>query len=205
MNARLVYVIDDEPELRRALARLLMAEGLRVEAIPSALEFLSAMDTRESGCVLLDVAMPGLDGLGLQQRLVAQSERFPIVFLTGHGDIPMSVRAVKAGAVDFLTKPVRREDLLRAVTAAFDRIAEWELALAARAELLGRLGRLTPREREVIEHVIAGRLNKLIAARLGTAEHTVKIHRARAMQKLGARSIPELVRIADQVGLRPSA
>jgi FixJ family two-component response regulator len=200
MNARLVYVIDDEPELRRALARLLMAEGLRVEAIPSALEFLSAMDTRESGCVLLDVAMPGLDGLGLQQRLVAQSERFPIVFLTGHGDIPMSVRAVKAGAVDFLTKPVRREDLLRAVTAAFDRIAEWELA-----ELLGRLGRLTPREREVIEHVIAGRLNKLIAARLGTAEHTVKIHRARAMQKLGARSIPELVRIADQVGLRPSA
>ncbi len=205
MKARLVHVVDDEPELRRALTRLLNAEGYRVQAFASALEFMADLEAREPGCVLLDVAMPGLDGLELQQRIAACAARLPVVFLTGHGDIPMSVRAIKAGAIDFLTKPVRRDELLRAVTSAHAAVDAWIREESTRADLTGRLSRLTRREREVIEHVIAGRLNKLIAERLGTAEHTVKIHRARGMEKLGARSVAELVRLADRLGLQPAS
>lgn len=198
---RRVFVVDDEPELRKALARLLQAEGLEVQSFGSAADFLSLMKEDDTGCVVLDVAMPGLDGLELQQRLAQSGSRLPIVFLSGHGDIPMSVRAIKEGAIDFLTKPVKREELLRAVYAALNRGEAQHIERAANAELFGRLAQLTPREREVLAHVIAGKLNKVIAACLGTSEQTIKVHRGRVMDKLGVDSVAELVRVAQQLGV----
>ncbi len=198
-----VFVVDDEPELTRALARLLQAEGFAVRAFHSAGEFLAHADAADVGCVVLDVAMPDLDGLALQERLV-HLPGLAVVFLTGHGDIPMSVRAVKAGAVDFLTKPVKRDDLLRAVRAGLGIARARATAMHAHDEARARLTRLTPREREVFVHVIAGRLNKVIADRLGTAEHTVKVHRGRVMAKLGADSVADLVRLAQQLGIPPA-
>jgi FixJ family two-component response regulator len=153
---------------------------------------------------LLDLAMPGVDGLELQQRLSASGAQLGIVFLTGHGDIPTSVRAIKAGAIDFLTKPVRRADLLRAVNAALDHARSQQAAEAGRAELRGRFEQLTPREREVLTHVIAGKLNKVIAADLGTSEQTIKVHRARVMEKLDVGSVADLVRVAQQLGVAPA-
>lgn len=199
-----VFVVDDEEGMRRALTRLLQAEGLAVRSFATADELLAALEGEGPGCVLLDVAMPGLDGLQLQQRLAERGARLPIVFLTGHGDIPMSVQAIKAGAVDFLTKPVRRDDLLRAVRAALDQAAAQQAATQADAELRSRLAQLTPREREVLEHVIAGKLNKVIAADLGTSEQTIKVHRGRVMEKMGVASVAELVRAAQRLGIRPA-
>ena len=205
MNAAgTVFLVDDEPELRQALARLLKAEGLDVEGFGSALEFLSRVTEQTAGCLLLDLAMPGLDGLELQERVAATGAKLGIVFLTGHGDIPTSVRAVKAGALDFLTKPVRRDDLLRAVRAALAHANEQAAAAAAMADLRGRHAQLTPREREVFAHVIAGKLNKVIAADLGTTEQTIKVHRARVMEKLAVDSVAGLVRAAQQLGVRPA-
>ena len=205
MTARLkVFVVDDEAELRKALVRLLQGEGLEVESFGSAAEFLDRITDDATGCVVLDVAMPGLDGLELQRRLSPGGARLPIVFLSGHGDIPMSVQAMKAGAVDFLTKPVKRDDLLRAVQAAFDRANAHRAVADAAAELSARLARLTAREREVFEHVIAGKLNKVIAAQLGITEQTVKIHRGRVMEKLEAGSVAELVRLAQQLDILPA-
>jgi len=199
-----VFLVDDEPELRQALARLLKAEGLDVEGFGSALEFLSRVTEQTAGCLLLDLAMPGLDGLELQERVAATGAKLGIVFLTGHGDIPTSVRAVKAGALDFLTKPVRRDDLLRAVRAALAHANEQAAAAAAMADLRGRHAQLTPREREVFAHVIAGKLNKVIAADLGTTEQTIKVHRARVMEKLAVDSVAGLVRAAQQLGVPPA-
>jgi FixJ family two-component response regulator len=199
-----VFLVDDEPELRQALARLLKAEGLDVEGFGSALEFLSRVTEQTTGCLLLDLAMPGLDGLELQERVAATGAKLGIVFLTGHGDIPTSVRAVKAGALDFLTKPVRRDDLLRAVRAALAHASEQAVADAAMADLRGRHAQLTPREREVFAHVIAGKLNKVIAADLGTTEQTIKVHRARVMEKLAVDSVAGLVRAAQQLGVPPA-
>jgi FixJ family two-component response regulator len=199
-----VFLVDDEAELRQALTRLLKAEGLDVEGFGSALEFLARITEETTGCLVLDLAMPGLDGLEVQQRVAATGAKLGIVFLTGHGDIPTSVRAVRAGALDFLTKPVRRNDLLRAVHAALAHANEQHAAAAVNTNLRARYARLTPREREVFTHVIAGKLNKVVAAHLGTTEQTIKVHRARVMEKLAVDSVADLVRVAQQLGVKPA-
>ena len=196
-----VFVVDDEPDLRRALERLLRAEGLAVECFGSAAEFLARLPCDESACLLLDVAMPGLDGLTLQQRLNDLDTPLPVVFLTGQGDIPMSVQAMKAGATDFLTKPAGRDALLRAIRAALERAGRERDEQTAQAQARARVARLTPREREVLSHVVTGKLNKHIAADLGTTEQTIKVHRGRVMGKLGVRSVLDLARIARLAGL----
>lgn len=195
-----VYLVDDEPDLLKALTRLLGAEGFAVRAFGSAEEFLASPRHEPVACLVLDVAMPRLDGLQLQDRLIEEGSLLPVIFLTGHGDIPMSVRAMKSGAVDFLTKPVQDADFLRAVRAALElagaRAAESEQV----SEIQSRVNRLTPREREVMDLVVAGLLSKQIAARLGTAEQTIKVHRMRVMEKMEVQSVAELVR---RVGLIP--
>jgi FixJ family two-component response regulator len=197
----IVYLLDDEPEMLKALTRLLRARGLQVRGFTSAREFLGqALDARPA-CLVLDVDMPELDGLAVQERLRQRGSELPIVFLTGHGDIPMSVRAIKAGAEDFLTKPVNAADLLRAVRAALQRAAEQQAEQEELAALEQRLNDLTPREREVLGHVIAGKLNKQIAADLGTGEQNIKVHRGRLMRKMGMTSVAELVRAAERLGL----
>jgi FixJ family two-component response regulator len=193
----LVYVLDDEPGMVRALTRLLRTVGFEVEGFTLPAGFLKAYRPGLKSCLVLDVAMPELDGLDLQKQLTHHGILLPIVFLTGHGDIPTSVRAMKAGAVDFLTKPVNDDDLLRAVRAALARAAEQRETSA----LSMRLGLLTPREREVMEHVVTGKLNKQIAADLGTGEQNIKIHRARVMQKMEAGSLADLVRIAEKLDI----
>jgi FixJ family two-component response regulator len=206
MNAALstVYLVDDEADLRRALTRLLQADGLRVESFGSAEEFLAQVPAGAAGCLVLDISMPGLDGLQLQERLRDRAATLPVVFLTGQGDIPTTVRAIKAGAVDFLTKPVKAADLLRAVRAGLADAAQAYAQAAALEELQQLATRLTVREREVLSHVIAGRLNKVIADRLGTSEQTVKVHRGRLMEKLEVDSVAELVRLAQQLGIAPA-
>jgi FixJ family two-component response regulator len=193
----MVYLLDDEPGMVKAVTRLLRTQGFQVQGFTSAASFLETYCPGSDSCLILDVAMPELDGLCLQRRLTHKGILLPIVFLTGHGDIPMSVRAMKAGAVDFLTKPVKDVDLLRAVRAALARAAEQRET----ATISARLPRLTPREREVMEHVIAGKLNKQIAFDLGTGEQNIKIHRGRMMQKMGLVSVADLVRIAEKLGI----
>jgi FixJ family two-component response regulator len=198
-SAAMVYVVDDEECVRRALARLIQAAGYRVRTYECAQAFL---DDRQAGhepaCVVLDVQMPDLSGLDLQRELDAA---LPVVFVTGHGDIAMTVDAIKAGATDFLTKPVCEADLLRAITQALARSAELVEQQRELDELCGRLERLTPREREVMELVVMGRLNKQVASELGTVEKTVKAHRARVMQKMEVTSLAELVRVADKAAI----
>jgi FixJ family two-component response regulator len=195
-----VHLVDDDEALRTALTRLLRAAGHEVRVYPSAAEFLMARDGPLRGCLLLDVRMPGgPTGLELHQALVRQGETLPVIFLTGHGDIPMSVSAVKNGAFDFLTKPVRREELLKVVTAALAaEHAGWQAAEQYR-DLLRREASLTPAEKRVFRHVVAGDPNKMIAAELGCAERTVKAHRAQVMKKMGAASLPELVAMAAKI------
>lgn len=193
----LVYILDDEPGMVRALSRLLRTEGFKVQGFTSPGAFLEAFQPGQEGCLVLDVAMPELDGLHLQNRLTHEGILLPVVFLTGHGDIPMSVRAMKAGAVDFLTKPVNDADLLRAVRIGLARAA----GLRSMSEAAVRLASLTPREREVLEHVVAGQLNKQIAADLGTGEQNIKIHRARVMQKMQVASLADLVRVTEHLGI----
>jgi FixJ family two-component response regulator len=196
-----VFLVDDEPGMLKALTRLLQSEGFTVRAFGSAKAFLESYRPEALGCLVLDVAMPEVNGLELQQRLTQGGVLLPIVFLTGHGDIPMSVQAVRAGALDFLTKPVKDADLLRAVRAALQRAAEQRELILDMVLLHQRYSALTAREREVMGHVIAGELNKQVAADLGIAEHTVKVHRARAMEKMGVESLPDLVRAAERLGL----
>ena len=194
-----IHVVDDDDSFRRALCRLLQAAGFAVQGYASAGEFLVARSGEGPGCVLLDVQMPGLDGLDLQTALAKQAATLPVVFVTGHGDIPMSVRAMKTGAVDFLTKPVKREALLRAVEAALAQDAVQRSAHEKSRHYRACFDGLTPREREVFEQVTAGKLNKQIAAELGTAERTVKAHRANIMEKMQVQSLAELVHIAAQL------
>ena len=203
-SAGKVFLVYDEPDLLRALERLLKLEGFDVESFGSAADFLARLSETDVGCVLLDVAMPGVDGLQLQQRLAGRVASLSVVFLTGHGDIPMSVGAIKAGAVDFLTKPVRQVDLVRAVRSAVDRANAQQASAQATAACRARLAQLTAREREVLEHVISGRLNKITADRLGTTEHTIKVHRGRVMEKLGVDSVADLVRLAQLLDITPA-
>jgi RNA polymerase sigma factor (sigma-70 family) len=191
-----IHIVDDDDSFRRALSRLLQASGFAVQAYASAGEFLLARSGEKPGCVLLDVQMPGLDGLDLHAALAQQEAPLPVVFITGHGDIPMSVRAMKTGAVDFLTKPVKREALLRAVEAALARDAEQRTAHEKSRRCRQCFESLTPREREVFHQVTAGKLNKQIAADIGAAERTVKAHRANIMEKMQVQSLAELVHIA---------
>ena len=194
----ILYVIDDDAAVCAALGRLLDAEGYRVAAFQSAETFLAQHDAHAHGCIVLDVAMPGLDGLALQQLLAESGSHMPVIFLTGRADVPITVRAMKCGAFDFLTKPVDDSELFPAVARALERDLALRRADAARAATESRLSTLTAREREVLTHVMAGRLNKQIAADLGTAEKTVKVHRARGMEKMHVRSVAELVRLVER-------
>ena len=196
-----VFVVDDDAAVLKSLSRLLRSARLAVATFSSPREFLDRHDPNAPGCLVLDVAMPGLNGLELQQSLIARGNELAIIFLTGHGDIPMTVKAIKHGAVDFLTKPVDHDDLLKAVLAAIEKDRLQRQARAEVAEIRQRLAALTPREREVLEHVIAGRLNKQIAADLGTVEKTIKVHRARVMEKMKVHSVAELVRLAGRAGV----
>jgi FixJ family two-component response regulator len=195
----LIHVVDDDPSLRTAVMRLLRTAGYEVHAHASAGEFLLAQTTQRPGCVVLDVRMPGPSGLDVQDAFARTDDALPIIFLTGQGDIPMSVRAMKSGAVDFLTKPVRRQALLSAVQTALARDAEQRQARGRLSDLRGRYEHLTPRERAVLALVVAGKLNKQIAAELGTSERTIKAHRAQVMEKMQVDSLAELVRVAGQL------
>jgi FixJ family two-component response regulator len=194
-DAPVVHLVDDDPSVRRALARLLAAAGHRYETHDSAEAFLARRPEAAPGCAVIDLQLPGASGLELQARLAELDATLPLIFLTGRGDIPASVRAMKGGAVDFLTKPVDAAALMAAVAAALERGEALRAARAAEASVGARLARLTPREREVLDMVAEGRLNKQIAADLGVAEKTVKVHRARVMRKLGVRTVAELVRL----------
>lgn len=200
-EGEIVYVIDDEEGMRNALTRLLRSERFDVRPFASARDFLAAYRAEETACLVLDVAMPELDGLELQRRLTHEGVLVPIVFLTGKGDIPTSVHAIKAGAVDFLTKPVNDADLLRAVRGALQEAASRKAAQATMTALTVRYGSLTPRERQVMAHVVAGQLNKQIAADLGTSEQTIKVHRGRVMEKMGVESLADLIRAAERLGI----
>jgi two-component system, LuxR family, response regulator FixJ len=199
----LVCVVDDDESICRSLARLFRSARLAVQTFASAPAYLARKRLDQPSCLVLDVQLPGLDGLELQQELADGEEQ--IVFITGHGDIPMCARAMKAGAIDFLTKPVEDEALLTAVSRALERSAKIHKRRAERAAARSRLDKLTPREFEVLKLVIAGLLNKQIAAELGAAEKTVKVHRGRVMEKMGVASVPELVRLAQAAGVAPPA
>jgi FixJ family two-component response regulator len=196
-----VFLVDDDADVLKALARLLRASGYDSREFASAEEFLREHDASMPGCAVFDVAMPNLDGLALQQALAAKGIERPVIFLTGRGDIQTSVRAMKAGAVDFLTKPVDADALLAAIDHARERESRDREARAAMEFFTARLATLTRREREVLGHVIAGRLNKQIAHDLGTVEKTIKVHRSRMMEKMGVRSLAELVRLAERAGI----
>jgi FixJ family two-component response regulator len=198
----LVFVVDDDRSVREAIRSLIASVGLRVETFRTAQEFLSSKRPEAPACLVLDVRLPGLSGLDLQRELARSGMPIPIVFITGHGDIPMSVQAMKAGAVEFLTKPFRDQQLLDAVRQAIDRDQVERGHRSELAELRTRYESLTPREREVMTLVAAGLLNKQIAGELGISEITVKVHRAQAMEKMQARSLADLVRMGEKLGTR---
>jgi FixJ family two-component response regulator len=197
-----VFVVDDDASVRKSLARLLVSAGYAVETFASAREFLDRGHHQDTpGCIVLDISMPGLSGFDLQQELMAFTPPLPIIFITGHGDIPTSVRAMKGGAVDFLTKPVDDRDLLSVVRQAIARSVEVRRHHTELRELQRRADTLTHRELEVMALVVRGRLNKQVAAELGTAEKTIKVHRARVIEKMGVDSLAELVRMAEKLGM----
>jgi len=198
-----VFIVDDDANVLKALGRLLRTKGYECRTFSSPSEFLAEHDPATLGCAILDLSMPDLGGIELQEVLAKEAAHFPVVFVTGKGDIPTSVRAMRAGAVDFLTKPVNAKDLFAAVVRAR---AQAEAAHRATSELdviKAKIARLTPREREVLAHVVAGRLNKQIAGDLGTVEKTIKVHRGRVMEKMGVRSVADLVRLAERAGVLP--
>jgi FixJ family two-component response regulator len=198
---KLVFVVDDDAPLRESLTDLIHSVGLRVEAFASAQEFLRSKRSDVPSCLVLDVRLKGLSGLDLQKRLIEGDVDIPIIFITGHGDIPMAVQAMKAGAVEFLRKPFRDQDLLDAIQQALERDCKAREQRAEIAELRSRFASLTPREREVMALVVAGLLNKQVAGELGTSEASVKVHRQHVMEKIGADSLVELVRMADKLGI----
>ncbi len=190
-----VYLVDDDKGILVALSRLLGSAGYSVEPCASAEEFLACHDPDVPGCAVLDLQLPGMDGLGLQGSLAGEAPGRPVIFLTGRGDIPASVKAIKAGAVDFLTKPVEASTLLAAISAALVHDLQARQGASQRRAMTERLANLTPREREVLGQVVAGRRNKQIAADLGIAEKTTKVHRGRMMEKMGVQSVADLVRL----------
>jgi RNA polymerase sigma factor (sigma-70 family) len=198
-RAPVVFVVDDDPSVRSSLKFLLSSVGLQVESFESAETFLQRKPPDAPSCLVLDVRLRGLSGLDFQRELAARNIRIPIVFVTGHGDIPMSVRAMKAGAIEFLTKPYRDQDLLDAVRIALDRDRARREQEKDLTDLQQRFDSLTPREQEVISKVVSGMLNKQIAGELGTAENTVKVHRSRAMEKMNAQSFADLVRMIEKL------
>jgi len=201
----IVFVIDDDSAIRKALASLIRSVGLHVELFASAQEFLQAKRPRAPSCLILDVRLPGISGLDFQSALADANDPIPLIFITGHGDIQMSVRAMKAGAVEFLQKPFRDQDLLDAIHLALERDAARRNQEKEIAKMRERFEWLTPREREVLPLVVSGLLNKQIAAEIGTSETTVKVHRSQLMRKMGADSLPELVRMAEKLGISGTA
>jgi RNA polymerase sigma factor (sigma-70 family) len=197
---QVVFVIDDDSSMRTAISELIEAVGISCQTFESGQELLNATLPDVPGCLVLDVRLPGLSGLNLQRELTARGISIPIIFITGHGDIPMSVQAMKAGAVEFLTKPFRDQDLLDAIEQATERDRSARQELAEIRELRERSEALTPREREVMGLVVAGLLNKQVAAELGISEKTVNVHRAQVMQKMQADSLAELVRMSEKRG-----
>jgi FixJ family two-component response regulator len=199
-----VFVVDDYAPVRRAVSRLLRAAGFAVIAFASPQEFLPQYDPRTPGCLVLDLDMPAVNGLELQRILATKGSALPIIFLSGHGDVPKSVQAMKWGASDFLTKPVNDKELLAAIRAAIEKDCALRRRQTDLSEIRARLATLTPREREVLEHVVTGKLNKQIAGDLGTVEQTVKVHRARVMEKLKVQSVAELVRLTERCRINGS-
>lgn len=199
-NEPIVLVVDDDPSVRRALVNLFESVGLRVAAFGSAPEILQSKPPEVPSCLVLDIRLPGLSGLDLQADLAKANIHTPIIFITGHGDIPMTVRAMKSGAVDFLTKPVRDQDMLDAVQAAIQRDRKRREIEKTVSNVRSRFESLTPRERDVLALVASGKMNKNVAAELGLAEITVKIYRGQIMRKMGAKSLAELVKMNEALG-----
>ena len=199
--APIVFVVDDDPSIRRAIKRLVESVGLHVELFASAAEFLDRHFPEVPSCLVTDIRLPGISGLDFQRELVKVGNEIPTIFITAHGDIPMTVRAMKAGAVEFLTKPFNDQDLLDAIQVALEQDRARRQRQAEIVMLRERLESLTPREREVLPRVVSGLLNKQIAAEIGTTEATVKVHRSQLMKKMGADSLPELVRMAEKMGI----
>src|SRR6267143_791629 len=197
----IVFVVDDDVSVREGLGSLIRSAGLRVETFASAQKFLDSPRSDVASCLVLDVRLPGLSGLDLQKRMAQANIEIPIIFITGHGDIPMTVQAMKAGAVEFLTKPFRDQDLLDAIQQALERDSKAREQRAEVEVLRSRFDLLTPREREVMPLVVAGLLNKQVAGELGTSEASVKVHRQHVMTKMGAGSLAALVRMADRLGI----
>jgi RNA polymerase sigma factor (sigma-70 family) len=200
-EAPIVFVVDDDPSVRRAIKRLIGSVGLQAEVFGSTQEFLRSKRPDAPSCLVLDIRLPGISGLDFQRELTVANTFIPIIFITAHGDIPMTVRAMKAGAVEFLTKPFRDQDLLDAIHVALEQDRARRQQEEKIANLRKRLESLTPREREVLPLVVSGLLNKQIAGEIGTSETTVKVHRSQLMRKMGADSLAELVRLAERVGI----
>jgi len=196
----LIYLVDDDEAVRDALGMLFKSIRLEHEAFASALDFLQSYDARRHACLVADIRMPGMSGLELQQRLNERRSEIPIIFITGHGDVPMAVTALKSGAVDFLQKPFRDQDLIDRIHKALDRDGERRKGRAEQDEIRARLTLLTPRETEVMQRVVRGQANKVIAMDLGVSQRTVELHRARVMKKLKLRSVAELVHAIDRIG-----
>jgi len=202
MNEPMIYIVDDDPSVRKALMRLLNSAGMNTEAYASATDFLEFGNCDRNGCLILDVKMKDITGPELHERLIQQGCEMPILFLTGHGDVPTSVDAMKKGAIDFLTKPVDASELFEAVQRALDKDREIRLVREEHSSFIENIKSLTPREYEVMTYVITGILNKQIAAEMSISEETVKVHRGRLMQKLEIVSVAELVRLCEKTGIK---
>ncbi len=199
--ASIVFVVDDDPSVRRAIKRLVESVGLHVELFGSATEFINISRPDVASCLVLDIRLPGISGLDFQRDLVQAKNEIPMIFITAHGDIPMTVRAMKAGAVEFLTKPFRDQDLLDAIQLGLERDRVRRQRQAETAMLRERLESLTPREREILPLVVSGLLNKQVGAEIGATEATVKVHRSQLMRKMGASSLADLVRMSEKMGI----